>query len=241
MNRLLVAISAYAGDQAQVDANLPVYQHHGVAVLVLSPEDAPITQLTGNPQGVYYNYAGYAQWAGPESLIRHKKFLQILLAAPYERYLFHDADSVCLSRLLPEYLWESDVLWSNEVPDTNTAPSQLPKIAMQPPYVFSRRILKLLVSFADKPATSYTSDATRDGFPLPTGCIDHYMLQIAHAAGVEHRTFPDGASWETTSEIGLREMARKVREDGTIFVHQVKSFNALHHLLGARSLYGKRR
>lgn len=233
---LLIAVSAYAGDQHQVEANLPCYLHHNVSVLILSPEDAPVRRLAGDPRGVYYSFAGNVQYFGPESLQRHKRFLEILLAAPYDHYLFHDSDSVCLSPKLPEYLG-GEILWSNEVLDTHDAPSQLPKLALQPPYFFTRRVLERLLDFADRPATSYTSHE----LPVPTGCIDHYMLQIAHAAGVEHRSFPDGASWDTRTEIGITEMARKVRDEGTIFVHQVKSSGVLHHLLGAHSLYGKKR
>lgn len=241
MSNLLIAVSAYAGDQHQVESNLPCYRHHNVSVLILSPEDAPIQQLAGDPRGVYYSFAGKAQWAGPDSLVRHKRFLEMMLAAPYDRYIFHDADSVCLSSNIPEYVWSSEILWSNEVPDTNPSPSLLPKLALQPPYALTRRVLQRLVEAADRPATSYTSQETPDDWPLPipTGCIDHYMLQIAHAAGVEHRSFLDGASWETGSDIGLREMTRKVRDDGIVFIHQVKSASVLLTLLGAHEIFKK--
>lgn len=231
----LIVVSAYAGDQHQVDALYPVYRHHGCPVLILSPTDAPITALSGNPEGVYYHQLGRAEWAGEKALERHKLFLAHLAVLPYDRFLFNDADSCCLSARLPDELWDGSC-WSNEVADTNSAPSKLPKIAMQPPYAFTKSVVQRMLPILDKPAMSYSTVTAEGELPVPTHCPDHLQLQLCHAAFVHHKNFRHGVSWETKSELGIHEMSRRVRE-GTIFCHSVKSADRLHRLMAARMLY----
>jgi hypothetical protein len=224
----LVAVSAYAGDLHQVENNLPFYLHHGCPVIILSPSDAPITKVSA--RNVHCRWEGRAGWIGAHTLERQRRFLEILLATPQEHFLFRDADSICFSPKLPGYLYEQDILWSNEVVDTNPGPSKLPKLALQPPYFFSRTVLRALLAAAVNPPTSYYGGVTEyDGCPIPTECIDHWMLQVACGSGLPHRNFLDGASWETTSPGGLNEMARVVR-GGRNFIHQVKSKLVLNRL-----------
>lgn len=227
---LLVAVSAYAGDYDQVEAFLPVYLHHGAKVVILSPEDKPILSVS-NPD-VLCLTAGEACWAGPKAIARQIKFLEVLSAFPHEYFLFNDADSFCLAPNLPGYIRE-DVVWSNEVVDTNPGPSYLPKLAMQPPYFFSKRALKAMLAVKNNLPTSYYGESkTPEGWPMPvpTDCPDHLMLQLSHACG--HKSFFHGASFETVSPRGLEIMAELVREHGRIFIHSVKSkavFGRLMH------------
>lgn len=233
----IVVVSAYAGDQHQVEANLPVYLHHRCPVVILSPADKPIVRVAD--ARVHCQWAGEAEWAGPKSLKRHLRFLNMMLEFRQSWFLMHDADSVCLSPDLPDYLYQSKAAWSNEVPDLNTGASLLRKVAVQPPYFFHRDVLEAIVAKAANPPTSYYGEITGD--PIVTQCIDHYHHQLSAECGFPEKSFPDGASWETSSELGLREMTRKVRDDGTVFVHQVKSSSALLTLLGAHEVFKKRR
>lgn len=232
--KTLVAISGYSGDQHQIESNWPVYAHHKCPVLILSPKDAPIGKIH-NSQNIS---AGLKGWIGPHTLNRQKMFLRELLSQSYDFYLFHDADSVCLAPTIPRYLYDtSDVFWSNEVTDTNPSPSMLPKLAFQPPYFFSKRVLQSLVRTAATPAQSFTVLTAQGTMPLPTECIDHWMLQIVYAAGLQHRSFPDGSSWETSSELGLTQMSEHVRAHGKIFIHQVKEKKVLDRLMADRAIY----
>ena len=229
----LIAVSAYAGDLSQVETNLPVYLHHGCPVMVLSPSDAPITSISDS--SVHCRWEGKAGWIGPHTLERQRRFLEILLATPQEFFLFHDADSVCLSPEIPRYLYaEPNTIWSNIVQDTNPGPSHLPKLALQPPYFLSRNSIRGLLTAAMNPPASYYGETTEfGGCPIPTACIDHWMLQVACGSGMSFKSFPDGASWETTSELGLNEMSRAVR-GGKVFIHQVKTKLVLDRLLVER-------
>ncbi len=237
--KTLVAVSAYAGDLHQVEANLQCYKHHDCPVLILSPRDASISAVSDKK--VKCIMAGEKGWIGPQTLTRQRDFLRILSEQRAEYFLFNDADSVCLSPKLPDYLYDKylmDVFWSNEVPDTNPAATRLPRIAMQPPYFFSRDVLRKIIRASATPALSFTQRPP-DGWkmPMPTSCIDHWMLQVVYAANVRHRAFPDGASFETTSEHGLATMREHVGRQGKIFIHQVKTKSVLDTLLVDRRFF----
>lgn len=221
----ILFVSAYAGDLSQVESNLECYRHHEIPIVILSPADAPITRVSDSR--VHCQWHGEKGWAGPQTLVRHLKFLKAMLTFPQAWFLMHDADSVCLSPKLPEYLYQEKVAWSNEVQDLNPGASMLDKIAVQPPYFFHREVLAALVAAAANPPVSYYGPVTGD--PIVTQCIDHYHWQLTAGSGFPHKSFPDGASWETTSPGGLNEMARVVR-GGKNFIHQVKSKLVLNRL-----------
>lgn len=228
----LVAVSAYVGDKHQVQNNLPLYLHHQCPVLILSPANAAIT-FVSDPS-VHCQWFGEAGWIGPHTLTRHVLFLRALLKFPHKHFLFHDADSICLSPKIPQYLYDTpDIIWSNEVLDTNPGASLLPKIAMQPPYFLSRRTIEGMLNCVGNLPTSYYGPAVNpEGWPMPfpTECIDHFALQLAHGSGFQHRSYPDGASFETASSQGLEIMAELVRNQGKILLHSVKSLAALDRL-----------
>lgn len=230
----LVAVSAYAGDKGQVENNLPLYLHHECPVLILSPADAPITQVSDRK--VHCQWFGQKGWIGKHTLERQVLFLEALLKFPHKYFLFHDADSICLSPRITPYLYEgNDVLWSNEVPDTNPGPSLLPKIALQPPYFFHRDVAAQLVAAHREdriPTSYYGPPVSPEGWPMPfpTDCIDHYMLQLVYGSRVRHTNFLDGASFETVSPQGLECMSGLVRQHGKVFLHSVKTLSALDRL-----------
>jgi len=231
----LVAVSAYSGDANQITNNLPILLHHRCPVWILSPEDKPIQSMPG----CECKHAGLSGWIGDQTLVRHVEFLKILLASRFEYFLFNDADSACLTAMIPRYLYESDASWSNEVTDTNPGPSRLPKIAMQPPYFFSRRVLTGLLR-ASEPGNlppSYVCPTPHGDMPVPTQCIDHYHLQLSCGSGFPHRNFPDGRSWETASGNGLACMMDEVQNKGAVLIHQIKTKPVMEALVSARARY----
>lgn len=228
----LVAVSAYAGDKHQVENNLPLYLHHGCPVLILSPEDAPITGVSD--KRVHCQWHGQKGWIGKHTLERHVKFLRALLTFPHQFFLFHDADSICLSPRISPYLYaDANTFWCNVVQDLNPGPSLLPKLALQPPYFFHRRTIQLqLDNLHNLPISYYGQVGPSDGgrLPVPTECIDHFVLQLAHASQRPYKSFLDGASFETASPQGLETMSELVRVHGRIFLHSVKTKAALDRL-----------
>lgn len=235
----LVVVCAYDGDIHQVEQNIPGYTHHGCPVVVMSPEDGKIIRDFG--AGVTNAFAGLKGWIGPQTLERQRLMLELMLEYPAEYFLVNDADSVCLSPMIPQYLYDApkNVVWSNEVLDTNPGETLLPKIALQPPYFFSRLAIRLMLETAKNPPTSYISGRTPEGWPLPhpTQCIDHYMLQLASGPGLEHRNFLNGASFETTSDHGLKTMSDLVRVHGRVLVHQVKTRRVFAQLTKEHAIY----
>ncbi len=230
----LVVVCGYAGDKSQIEMLMPHYVHHECSVVVMSPEDAPITDSA--QKGVVFRQGGLKGWIGQQTLDRQRIHMKMMLEYPHKFFLMNDADSVCLSNRIPRYLYEyPDIFWSNEVTDLNPGPSFLPKIAMQPPYFTGRATLEKMVNA--KAADSYYGDfgpLPEQKLPIPTGCIDHLMLCLAHGAGVTHSNFRDGCSFETGSDHGLITMAGLVQSHGKIFCHSVKTLDRLHRLVVAR-------
>jgi hypothetical protein len=235
--RTLVCVSAYAGDEEQVRNNMPVYIHHKCPVVIFSPSDAPIYEMLGATCLI----GGLKGWTGPQTLRRHVRFLELMLAFPFDHYLFNDSDSFCLSPEFPRYLYDDpNSAWSNEVTDTNPGPSRLPKIAMQPPYFFSRAVLEGLLKADKNPPTSYYGDVGPSAgglLPVPTECIDHYHMQLVMGSGFGHKTFFHGASFETGTPNGLNTMSELVRNHGRVLVHSVKTKPILDRLRADRKEY----
>ncbi len=233
-----VIVCAYKGDEQQVRNNLPVYLHHKCPVIIMSPTDAPITDNFGKPEQITTHSCGLKGWIGPQTLERQLLMMRAMLSFPsFNFFLMHDADSVCLSPTIPQYLYDHpDMFWSNEVTDTNPGESLLPKIALQPPYFASRKVLQAMVDHSDTLPTSYISGRTPEGWPLPhpTQCIDHYLLQLSCGSGFPHFNFHTGASFETNSTHGLDTMAKLVLTYGRVLLHSVKKKEALERLIAER-------
>lgn len=228
----LVAVCGYEGDAHQIRNLMPYYQHHQCPVLVLSPDDSPI--MARNPQ-IWTRTGGKRAYIGQESLDRQAKHLQILLEYPFKHFLVNDSDSVCLSPRLPDYLYKGDILWSNEVSDafhdrSNDPGYKYPRIAFQPPYFMSRKVIQQLLSVADKVKANPT-----------TPFIDWCMMAWAIEAGTQHASFPDGMSCGTTDPHGLNVMMQHVQRHGKIFVHSIKTLEAQKQIAYARIAYKKKK
>lgn len=233
----LIVVCAYSGDLDQVRNNMPVYQHHKCPVVVMSPTDAPVTSEWSS---VDVRHVGLKGWIGPQTLIRQKLMMEEMLKFSFEYFFAHDADSLCLSPEIPKYLYDNpEACWANVVTDTNPGESLLPKVALQPPYFFSRRVIEKMVSCFDHLPTSYTSGRTPEGWPLPApnNCIDHLILQMACGGGVPFLNFHTGASFETNSDHGAEVMAGLVRDYGKTILHSIKKPEVLTRLSKERKTY----
>lgn len=234
-NDTMVAVSAYAGDLAQVEMLLPSYLHHGCPVMLLTPTDAPIERVSH--AGVRCRSIGLKGWIGPHTLVRHRLFLELMLRESHQNwFLFNDSDSVCLTARIPAYLYDrKDVMWSNVVLDTNPGESALPKVALQPPYFFSRFVLERMIEGCKKPAASYHCPTPHGPLPVPTECIDHFILQICASAGIPCPNYINGASFRTESESDLAVMVDLVRRHGRVMIHSIKRPEAYYSLVAAHA------
>ena len=223
----LVAVCGYAGDAHQIKMLMPWYKHHGCPVLVLSPENAPITpEQLGSPEGVSYRVGGGRAWDGLVSLDRMLKHLRILLEHPQEFFLVHDADSFCVAPEIPRYLYEEPgVLWSREISDSmhrRPASYHWPRIAFHPPWFFNREVIERMLEVWDIVAPD-----------LQTPFIDNHMLHLAEYANIEHKPFVSSASLPTWDATYCGIMANCVRVEGRVMVHSVKTQAALDQILQA--------
>jgi hypothetical protein len=226
-----LAICCYAGDQHRVIKALGQYLHHQCPVVVLSPEDSPAVI---NYPGIENRQSGKVGYIGQVSLDRMRSHLKTLLEFPEEFFLIHDDDSLCLSPELPRYLYESpEVLWSNQINNSlefqwQYYPEGFPKIAFQSPYFVSRAAVEKLLASADQVQVN-------PGLPF----IDHYMVQLALAAGCAYRPFPDGITCGTDSPEGTACALSGVL-NGVVFVHAIKQKEVLDLVLAARQDFLRR-
>lgn len=220
----LVTVCCYSGDVEQVKNLMPYYRHHDCPVVVLSPQDHPVSDLGG----IICRTGGKKAYIGQESLDRQALHMKMMLDYPFKWFLMHDSDSVCLAPQLPEYLYKrDDVVWSNEVFDFHERPRYvMPRIAMQPPYFASRKMMEAMVRIAPQIRAD----------PL-TPFIDHYFVQLVCRARLHHHTFPDGNSFGTHDDNGAGIMERVVRDEGKIFMHSVKRPEVISRIVNARSDY----
>ncbi len=153
---------------------MPWHEAHGLPICILSPEDSPVTFLPSVR-------LGKRAYIGQASLDRQLLHLRYLLAQPYDFYLMHDSDSLCLSAKIPEFIFTEDTFFSNEVVDPRPHPTPgFPKLAFQPSYAMSRGILEKIVAVAPSVAAD-----------LVCPYIDNIVMRWVCAAGIKHQTFND--------------------------------------------------
>lgn len=225
----LVVVCGYAGDSHQIRNALPYYMHHGRMVLILSPDDAPVThEMIGyRPGYLEYKAIGKRAYIGQTSLDRQLLHLKTMLEFPYSFYLMNDSDSVVLNSKLPDYLYaEPGVLWSNEVSDEmhiRSADYKFPRLAFQPPYFMSRAVLEKIIAVAPSVPTD-----------PQTPFIDWCMMAWSVSAGIPHKNFVEGVSCPSCTPPTLGLMTELVRNHGRYFVHSIKDINVLLQIARAR-------
>jgi hypothetical protein len=225
----LVSCHGYSGDAPQVRILMQYLRHHQCPVVVVSPENAPLNARNVPGMGLAYRTGGVKAYIGQQSLDRQIEHMRLLLKFPQNWFLMNDSDSVCLSPELPRYLYDEDVFWSNVVSDemhdrSGTPGYKWPRLAFQPPYFCSRKILEQLVAIGPK----YKADPQ-------TPFIDHCLMMWSIAGNIPYKNFPNGCSCPTRDyEQGMKHMSDMVRFHGSIMLHSIKNAEALSRMAWSR-------
>jgi hypothetical protein len=220
-----VAICCYQGDAPLVVDTLSLHQRHCCPITILSPENSPVLL-----PGLDCRAGGLAGHTGVHTLERQRRHLEILLELPENHFMIHDSDSICLDAKFPDYLYEEpEMVWSNQVNDDipqhqATFPEGWPHVAFQPPYFLSRTTIERMLAAAPHVVTDPR---------LPN--IDHYMVQLTYAAGLQWRGLEKAVGGHfTTNKAHLATGITAVERDGFIFIHGAKSHEAWKSLIAAR-------
>jgi hypothetical protein len=228
----IVSVHCYQGDADLVRRAMPVHCAHGCPVIIMSPEDSPVTIM-----GHWAKHLGKRAYIGADSWTRQHEHLKYLLTFPQKYFLLNDADSFCVSAKIPDRLYAEaeDTLWSNEVTEPRPHSSPYPKIAAQPPYFLTREsIQKMLQASARVPV-----------HPI-TPYLDYAMLAWACEAGLKHRAFtelehpcdyvfkatetdPERAAWQ--------QLSYRICYRGTCFCHPIKTDWQVELCREARAFY----
>jgi hypothetical protein len=187
-------------------------------------------RLRTNPtRNISFVTAGQRAYVGELSLIRQRLQLEKLLETPYQYFLMNDSDSVCLSPVIPKYLYDSDPLkvWSNIVSDEmhpREEGYEFPRLALQPPYFMHRAAMAKLVEAAPTVAVNPR-----------TPFIDWCMMSWCVKAGLPYEGFPDGRSCPTNNYApGIEHMTVAVRDAGATMLHSIKRREELLIMAHAR-------
>jgi hypothetical protein len=221
-----VAVCCYAGDAFQVIEMMDLYIHHECPITILSPSDSKVSIHAPRTDN---QFAGNAAIIGQDSIDRQAEHLKILLTYPEKFFLINDSDSFCLSSEIPTYLYiEPDCLWSNMITDSHPYrsglcdgpsgeprkkyyPDGFPKLALQPPYFFSRTVLEKLVA-------AIVSVIMNPHLPF----IDHYMTQLAVQANVSCKGFTNGWSGPISSHPDMPRAVLGAVNSGAVMIHGAK-------------------
>lgn len=220
----IITVHGYQGDQHQIRTFLPLYEHHKSPVIIFSPDDSRIEDMGGH--GCWFG--GKRAYVGPDSIQREKIHLKMMLDLPGDYFLRNDSDSFCICPDIPEYLYEEDAFYSNVVSDAmhqRLTSYKFPRLAFQPPYFFSRRILQRMVSLPDIAVDQTT--------PFP----DWFFMAACVAGGIPYKNFRDGFSCCTRNSHGLQVMSDMVGRHGKVMLHSIKSESVMKQLLHFRKRY----
>ena len=232
--KTLVVVQCWAGDIARVNTALEQYVHHGLPVLLLSPEDS---QACIEHPLIICRSAGPNAYNDETSVHRYLAQLRALVEYDYDWFLLNESDSFCLSSQLPDFIYEDEeVVWSNYAiprgwmelnhePDVEAA-MVVHDTAMQAPWFLSHRALERMVSI---------DEAAWDDCPSYARFIDWWFHTATHRAGLRHEDYGKyGTTWPIVGLWG----AACVRPDilgGAIMIHAVKDHEALGAVLEAYS------
>ena len=222
----LVVVHCYAGDARQVTEFLPWYLHHGCPVLILSPEDAPVSIKHSR---VECRSAGLAGWKGWQTLDRQIAHMEIIATYPQKYLLLNDADSMCITPQIPTYLYEN----AEGTVSSNEAMWAEPGAPMVPPYFYTQDSLRRMLAVKDealKMGTTRGDIAWSDPYN-DEPAIDAFMIELVRLSGLRYTPFPDGVHRGTAHPHDVILMQEAVLERGARFVHSIKSRKVLDIIL----------
>lgn len=223
MNDTLTVVHCYEGDKAQVEQFLPFWLHHDTPVLVLSPADSKVRI---EQPGVLNGSAGKKGWKGQHTLIRQIRHWKLALKQPQNWFFLNDADSMCLSRELPEYLFSDPYkFWCNVLcHEWEHQEDDHPNL--NPPYFMNRDVLKALVKEAE--GLEIPEEPGQDPHDWGQAIDGFYTHLVLNRLQIPYENFPDGA---TTWPRGLSEMMEAVERRGARMIHGVKHSSQLNALV----------
>jgi hypothetical protein len=198
--------------------NLPWWKHHGFPVVITSPENSYciINEAPCVPVGL----EGYT---GQESLHRWRAMFRWMLQQPFEYFLLHESDSICLRKELPWELYRPGVLFSNEMPD-NGVPATQAFYCVAPLFMHRNVIERML-------------EVSKTSADRPPYHGDRWVGQMVEEGEIAHQAFSPGIGCGTLSRKErpqeLDQILQCVR-DGAFMIHGVKTPDVLQELLQAR-------
>jgi len=218
----LVVVHCYEGDRDLVHTLMHYYTHHEAPVLLLSPSDSPVVIAH---DGVECESAGKKGWKGRHTLRRQAAHWKLALQRPQNWFFLNDADSLCLTPELPEYLYSDPFkIWCNVLcHEGEHLESDRPNL--NPPYFMHRSVLQVLSDNAR--LLEQRPEPPKDDLGFGVEAIDGFYTYLAiNELSIPYENFPDGA---TTWPRGFDSVIEAARRGARMF-HGVKNGTQLSFL-----------
>src|SRR5512138_3800464 len=181
MSNLLIPVQGMGRYNEMANMNRKFWYHHWAPIVTLSPTDEPM-----QVPGIVNVSLGREGHTGRASIERWRLMLEWCAEQPFDYFLMHETDSICLTNELPDYLFDNpDTLFSNEMPENAQPPIQ--GFYCLAPWFFSRKLIKEIVHYI--PKLIFTGPANGD----------RWLGQILEQGGFKHAPFRNGIGCGTLS------------------------------------------
>ena len=201
-----------------VQMNLPHWRKHGFPVVVTSPEDSRCVV-----PGVDCVFHGLNDYTGIRSLNRWRLMLGWMAQQPFDYFMMHEADSICLNTDIPRYCYRQGVLFSNEMPDNAVPPTQA--FYSLAPWFMSKSVIVRMLEVSK----------TRPDRPPYHG--DRWVGQMVEQGAIAHQKFEPGIGCGTLSfsrPAELEQVCSAIRA-GACMIHGIKTPDVLEHILKVKN------
>lgn len=196
----------------------PVWLQHGFPVLVLTTTDGPIKSQ--------FNTVRIGKMGGlsPLAIPRIKSQFVYLTSLDYDWFVVFETDCLCLSKTLPEGIWQKKGLWANVM--TDITGRYYCKTWPSPPWVFDKESL-----------VKFTTVAAMVRDDIERLASDRWMAVIADFGRIPLNSF--GAQGFSTNNFWHSpEMPNFIRK-GAVILHGIKDERALDCCRAAHQEYIK--
>lgn len=211
---VLITVMAHADAQATFDRHLPLWEHHGLDLMVMCPIDAMVrtdhTLLT----------TGNKSHHNAEAIRRFRSLLETLLETEHDRFIIHEYDSFCLSKDIGERLDTTRVL-GNAFPESDHSRFK-GTVFFHPPLDICREALEDIVD-----AGRHVSDLEACGF------WDRWLGQVCDVGSIPWSGWCEHGFSKNTIEPSDIGAAVTAKRNGATRFHGVKTRQVLEAILAA--------
>lgn len=231
----LVAVMCHAQGQDILDRHLPLFEQHGLPMVLFCPADAVV-----NPRGHHVWAYGTRSHHDAMANRRFKELLKMLVWTSFHRFVIFEADALCLGAIPvffewdhsaqsvgggPAKDWDRPFICGNVFHDNGPDRKFKGSTFIHPPLIFTDVGLSAILPHLDA-----LPDDAEYGF------WDRYLGLACENAGIEPMDFMSKGLGYAENTILWDSQAHDAAADGRIFFHGCKHETVLKAILAGHEL-----